>query len=113
MTTDGHSPISLIYTTLPDDETARRIAGDLVRRRLAACANLMAPVRAIYRWKGEIEEAGETVLILKTGRGGVAALRAALAELHPYEVPAIIELPANANSAFAGWIDEETGEAGG
>ncbi|MGE0231452.1 MAG: divalent-cation tolerance protein CutA [Flavobacteriaceae bacterium] len=102
------SAISLVYTTVPSEDVGRSIAEALVRRRIAACANMIPGMRAIYQWKGKVEEEGECVLILKTQSGRVGELRAALAQLHPYEVPAIIELPAKANDAFAAWIKEET-----
>ncbi|MCB1476981.1 MAG: divalent-cation tolerance protein CutA [Rhodobiaceae bacterium] len=105
--------MSLIYTTVPSEDVGRSIAEALVRRRLAACANMIPGMRALYLWKGKVEEEGETVLILKTQTSRVAELSAALVQLHPYEVPAIIELPAKANAAFADWIVEETGTKAG
>ena len=93
------SPISLFYTTVPNEDIGRSIAEALVRRRLAACVNMIPGMRAVYVWKGKVEEEGETVLIIKTQTSRAGELAAGLAQLHPYEVPAIVELPAKANAA--------------
>jgi periplasmic divalent cation tolerance protein len=58
--------MALVYTTWPDAETAEAAARQALARRLAACANIMGPMRAIYRWNGEIESSAETPMLLKT-----------------------------------------------
>ena len=80
--------------------------GCLVERRLAACVNeIGAPVRSVYRWKGKVETAEEFLLVIKTTKRRFAALRAAIVELHSYDVPEIIALPVVEGSrAYLDWI---------
>ena len=58
--------VVLIYTTWPDAETADAAAVEAVERRLAACANRLAPIRSTYRWEGRVEQADETPVLFKT-----------------------------------------------
>ena len=87
------SPV-VVFCTFPDAETARRIATELVERRLAACVNLLPGVESIYRWDGKTERANEVLGLIKTAR--YTDLEPALKELHPYDVPEIIALPVSA-----------------
>ena len=97
-----------VYTTLPDAESAGRIAEILVQERLAACADIFE-IDSIYRWKGEIESSREAAMFLKTNRSSYAQLETRLRELHPYEVPAIVALPIQAGYApYLAWIDAST-----
>ena len=100
----------LVLTTLPDEDTARRIARDMVERGLAACVSIGAPVRSVYRWQGEIEEAVEIPLTLKTADARYDALEQALRAAHPYELPEIVALPVDRGlDAYLHWVDETTG----
>ena len=104
----------LVYTTWPDAESARAFAAEAVADRLAACANLLAPMTSIYRWQGAVEQAQEAPLLLKTTRGAVDALRARFLERHPYETPAFVALPVDAaasHGGYLGWLAAETGHA--
>jgi len=78
---------AVVFTTFPDQDTARRIVRTLVDERLIACGNLVPGVESIYRWKGEVETANETLAVLKTERSRYVSLEKRLRELHPYEVP--------------------------
>lgn len=80
----------LVLTTLPDAESATRLARQLVESKLAACVNVLAPCNSIYRWKGEVESAAEVPLLIKTPRAGYPALERAIKASHPYELPEII-----------------------
>lgn len=99
-------PIALAYVTCPSREEALRIAGHLLERELIACGNLI-PISSIYRWKGDVQAEDEVVLIAKTTEAGFPAVRAAVAEIHPYELPCILRLGAEANEPFAAWVAEE------
>jgi periplasmic divalent cation tolerance protein len=100
----------LVLTTLPDEDAARRIARDMVERGLAACVSIGAPVRSIYRWRGEIEEAFEIPLTIKTADACYDALEQALRAAHPYELPEIVALPVDRGlDAYLHWVDETTG----
>ena len=99
----------IVLTTAPDREVAERIARGLVERRLAACVNLLPGVRSVYRWKGEIEEADEVLLVAKTAADRLEALETALKELHPYDVPEVVALEADRVEArYLAWLVEST-----
>ncbi|MBC7987358.1 MAG: divalent-cation tolerance protein CutA [Sphingomonadaceae bacterium] len=102
------SEIVTVYAVFADAAEAERIARAMIERRLAACANILAPCRSIYRWQGAIETAEEIPALFKTRADQVEALIAAIAELHSYEVPAIVAWPiAHAWPAYGQWIEEE------
>lgn len=95
--------------TAPDEGEANRLAAALIERRLAACVNLLAPARSIYRWRGAIETATEIPMLIKTTAAAYPALEAALRELHPYELPEILALPARGLPEYLAWVAAETG----
>lgn len=98
----------VVLVTCGTRRDAERIAADLVKQRLAACVNVLeAPMRSIYRWKGKRESAREYLLLIKTAKKRLRALRARVERLHPYEVPEFIALPIIAGSpAYLRWLDE-------
>lgn len=88
-------------------EEAERIARTLVEERLAACCNIMAPCRSVYRWDGVIEEADEVPVLAKTVMERTDALIARVKGLHSYETPAITVWPiAELPEDYARWIEE-------
>ncbi len=97
----------IVLTTASSEEEARKIARHLVEHRLAACVNLAAQVASIYRWHGEIEEAREWLLIVKTTAAAFGQVREAISELHSYELPECICLTIEDGSpAYLQWIAE-------
>ncbi|MGA7831081.1 MAG: divalent-cation tolerance protein CutA [Terracidiphilus sp.] len=97
----------IVLTTTASPEEAARLGRTLVEERLAACATLIPAAQSIYRWKGEIESASETLLLLKTGAEQLAALEARLHELHSYETPEFLVLPVEAASqSYLEWLQE-------
>ena len=104
--------VVLIYTTWPDAETADAAAAEAVERRLAACANRLAPMRSIYRWEGRVEQADETPMLFKTAAETAPALQAFIVERHPYETPCVVALSVSASGShaeFLQWICAESG----
>lgn len=104
------SDVVLLYTTWPDAETAEAFAAEAVAERLAACANVLGALRSIYRWKGAVERAVETPMLLKTTAPAAEELKALLLARHPYETPCVVALPVDASmshTAFLDWIREE------
>lgn len=96
----------VVLCTVPDDEVAASIARSVVRRRLAACVNIVGGIRSIYRWKEKIEESQERLLVIKTRHDQFDALRDAVVALHPYDVPELLALPVLAgNPAYLSWLD--------
>ena len=99
----------LVLTNLPDRPSAERLAQSLVQARLAACVNILAPCRSVYSWKGNLENAEEHPMLIKTTRDRYAALEAAIRVEHPYELPEIIAVPLAAGfSAYLDWVVAET-----
>jgi len=90
---------------------AERIARRLVEKRLAACVNVISGARSIYRWRGQIEDAREWLLVIKSRRGLFDALRAELEGMHTYEVPEIIALSIiEGSKEYLNWMERELGE---
>jgi periplasmic divalent cation tolerance protein len=99
----------LILCNAPDADVAAAIARGLVESRQAACVNIGAPVRSVYRWEGAIEEAVEVPIAIKTTRERYVAVEAAIRAAHPYQVPEIIAVPLTAGLAdYLAWVRAET-----
>jgi periplasmic divalent cation tolerance protein len=99
----------LVLTTVAESETAQLIARTLVDERLAACVSVYPPMASTYRWRGAVEQATECQLVIKTARHRVAALKARLIELHPYELPEFIVVDASeASEAYLAWVRDNT-----
>lgn len=99
----------LAFSTCPGAETAASIARTLVEERLAACVNRLPGVISTYRWRGEIHEDAEVLLVIKTTRERFDALRDRLVELHPYEVLELVALDiAEGSPAYLDWLARET-----
>lgn len=98
----------VVMCTVPE-AAADGLVDALLAQRLVACAQMVGPVRSRYRWQGKVEESTEVLLLLKTTRDRVVALRAAVLARHPYEVPEILELPvAGGHEAYLQWVVAET-----
>jgi periplasmic divalent cation tolerance protein len=97
--------VLVVLTTVGSKEEATRIAHGLVERRLAACVNVLPQVRSIFRWQGAVQEEDEHLLLTKTTAERFAAVSACIRELHSYDVPEIVALPAAAvEEAYAAWV---------
>ena len=83
----------VILSTCENEEEAERIGRALVTDRLAACVSVLPAIRSFYRWKGEVDDSAECLLIVKSSRPLFNTLRAAIEKLHSYDVPEIIALP--------------------
>ena len=82
--------VLLALSTFPDRETAQRVSNQVVTEKFAACANILAAVESIYRWKGKVETGNETLVIFKLSEDRQSAFQEKVRSLHPYEVPEII-----------------------
>ena len=99
--------IVLALSTFPDAEVARQISNQLVNERFAACANVVASVESIYRWKEKIESGTETLVFFKLNQNRQAAFQEKLRSLHPYDVPEIIFVPIGAGlPEYLQWVNE-------
>jgi periplasmic divalent cation tolerance protein len=103
------SEISIVLITAGNQEEAAKIGRTLVEEHLAACANIVPGVRSIYRWKGQICDEQELLIIVKTRTSLFQALEKRVKELHSYEVPEIISFPvAGGLAQYLEWVHTET-----
>ena len=99
----------IVLVTCGSEEEALKIANALVEAHLAACVNLVAPIRSIYRWEGKIWYEKECLLVIKTQKDRFEELEKRVKSLHSYSVPEIISLPVTeGSSAYLNWIEENT-----
>lgn len=100
----------VVLVTVGGRDDGDRIAAALVGERLAACVNIVGPIRSIYRWNDQVQRDDEWLLIVKTRDTLFANLSARVRALHPYETPEVIALPITAGSdAYLHWLRAATG----
>ena len=103
--TDG---LVLVLTTWPADTPVETLAEAFVRDGLAACVSVLPSHRSVYRWEGRVEHVDEQQVLIKTTRGKVRALEAAVHAAHPYDVPEFIVLAVeDASRAYAAWVMDD------
>jgi periplasmic divalent cation tolerance protein len=108
------SSFVIVLTTMPAEADVDRLARTLVDERLAACVNVLSPMRSLYRWREALEEAHERQVIVKTTAARVDELKARLAALHPYDVPEILVLPvSDGGAAYLQWLKDSTSSRSG
>ncbi len=96
-----------VFVTCGSEEEALRIARSLVEERIAACVNLVSPIRSIYRWEGKICDEREWLLIIKTHRDKFKDLEEKVKSLHSYSTPEVLALPILEGSAhYLKWLGE-------
>ncbi|MBM4255264.1 MAG: divalent-cation tolerance protein CutA [Deltaproteobacteria bacterium] len=99
----------LILVTAGSESEAEKIAQTLVEEWLAACVNIVNPIRSIYRWEGKVQDDHEWLLVIKTQHSHFAAVDAHVRTLHSYQVPEVIALPiVEGSEKYVGWIRGET-----
>jgi periplasmic divalent cation tolerance protein len=98
----------LVLVTCGSKAEARRIANHVVRKRLAACVNIvLSPVQSIYRWKGKVESGREFLIVIKTNQKRLAALEKEVKNAHSYDVPEFVVVPIVGGSReYLGWLEE-------
>jgi periplasmic divalent cation tolerance protein len=102
--------LRVILTTTGVEEHALSIARVLVSERLAACVNIVGPIRSVYRWRDAIEDEREYLLIIKTRATLYMKVERRLRELHTYEMPEVLALTADRGSPpYIKWLLESTG----
>jgi periplasmic divalent cation tolerance protein len=103
------SAARIVFVMAGNEAEASTIARALVDERLAACVNLIAPVRSIYRWRGAIEESSECLLLIKTRAAHYAELERRIKQMHSYEVPEIVAAPlVQGSTDYLKWIADST-----
>ena len=99
----------LVLTNLPDRAAAERLADALIEKRVAACVNILAPCRSVYRWQGAVQHDEECPVLIKTTAERYSALEAAIRAAHSYELPEIIAVPIERGlPAYLAWVAAET-----
>jgi periplasmic divalent cation tolerance protein len=105
----GPARALVVLCAIDTDERAEALASALVEGRLAACVQVVGPIRSTYRWRGAVETATEWLLLIKTTEARFTDLRDAIVAAHPYEVPEIVAVPIESGLAeYLGWIDAST-----
>jgi len=97
----------LIYVTYPNIEKANKVISHLLKKKLIACANFF-PIKATSCWTGKIKECDEVVSILKTKKENWNEVKSEVKKIHPYKIPCIMKLDAEANEEYEKWINSET-----
>ncbi len=98
-----------LITAIDSKEQAIKIARTLIREKLASCIQILGPINSIYRWKGQIEEANEFLLLMKTTSNCYKKLEKRIKQMHPYELPEIMALESvDFLEEFGKWIIENT-----
>ena len=96
-----------VYAVFANQQEAERIGRTVVEERLAACINILAPCRSIYRWQGKIETADEVPALLKTHGWQADDLVERIAALHSYETPCIVVWPIEKLlRRYADWVED-------
>jgi len=95
----------VIFITAGTDEEARKVAEVLLKRRKAACVNIVPGVSSFFWWQGKLDSAQETLLIVKTKASLVSEIVSLVREVHSYDVPEVIALPiVSGNQDYLEWI---------
>jgi periplasmic divalent cation tolerance protein len=103
------SEFIVVLVTCGSEDEALKIANTLVEDHLAACVNLVSPIRSIYRWEGKIWDEKEWLLVIKTQKQRFGELEEKVRSLHSYAVPEIISLPiTESSSTYLRWLKEMT-----
>ena len=108
LSTTAATKVFLVLSTFGDRATAETCAQHLVKHRHAACVQIDGPIRSVYQWKGKIEADDEFRLLVKTSSQALDGCLTALQKQHPYDLPEIIVLNADASTAYACWVSEQT-----
>jgi periplasmic divalent cation tolerance protein len=99
-----------VYAVFADAQEAERIGRTVVEERLAACVNILGPIRSIYRWEGAVQTAEEVAAVFKTEQGRAEALIERVTALHSYDVPCVVSWPDDkVQRDYAEWVAESVG----
>lgn len=96
---------SIAYVTTPNEETSKKIARELISRKLAACVNIIPRVISVYEWEDEVNEDEEQLLMIKTTTEKVNELSEFIRQNHPYSVAEVISVKIeNGNPPYLDWV---------
>ena len=100
--------VTLMLTTVPDEDTAAKLSKAALEARLAACVTRLGAVHSEYHWQGKIESGDEIQLLFKTSLARAAELEQFIQTQHPYETPEILSWQVTASHAYGQWVHAET-----
>jgi periplasmic divalent cation tolerance protein len=107
MNATANNPAIVVLSNLPDKESADKLVEYLIKNKLAACINILAPCQSIYEWQGKIEHATEFPVVIKTNQALYREVEQAILQNHPYELPEIIQVSIDDGySPYLAWINE-------
>jgi periplasmic divalent cation tolerance protein len=99
----------VIFCTISSKNDAKKIAQELVQKKLAACVNIIEGLTSVYEWKNELCTENECLMIIKSKRALFEEIKKEIVSLHPYEVPEIISLPiTDGLDTYLNWISKNT-----
>jgi periplasmic divalent cation tolerance protein len=99
----------VVFITAKDPEEAQKIAKALIKRRQAACVNIVPAVSSHFWWKDKLENTDESLLIVKTKESLLQEVIKSVKKIHSYSIPEIIALPIiGGGRDYLEWIDHET-----
>ena len=105
----AHIDAVVVLSTVANADDGEKLIRALLDRRLIACGTMLPGARSLYRWEGSVADESETVLLLKTRAEAIPALETAFGDLHPYKVPELLALNADAGlEKYVAWIQSET-----
>lgn len=97
-----------VYTTFPDQDSAASVAEHLLKKKLAAGANILPAIRSLYVWKGKLQDEDEVVMILKSTAEKYDAMEKEIIKHHPYDVPCIVALPIETgHEPYLQWVVDQ------
>ena len=100
----------IVFSACGSAEEAKKLARHLVETRAAACVNVIPGIYSVFHWEGKLDEASEWMLIIKSTRERLEALKAELRKMHSYLVPEVVAMPIVDGSAeYLEWVDREVG----
>ncbi|HVY05841.1 MAG TPA: divalent-cation tolerance protein CutA [Burkholderiales bacterium] len=103
--------VLIVMTNMPDRDSANRLAHALVEQKHAACVNVMADCKSVYRWEGKIETAVEVPVVIKTSASAYPRVEEGIRKHHPYKVPEIVGIEVDAGlPAYLAWVMAEVAD---
>ena len=101
--------VLIVFSTFPNEASAREAASKLIEDGVAACVGILPGMTSVYRWQGKTEESNEVLLMIKTSLEAYPRLESSLKGCHPYELPEILAVRAEAGlPGYLEWVEEET-----
>lgn len=109
----GPTPLLEIRVSATDAESAHALAREIVGANLAACVQCLGPMESVYAWQGEVHQATEWLLLIKTTTDMFQSVADLVVRRHSYDVPEIMAVPvSHALSSYGAWVRDSVGVAG-